>query len=145
MAKLTDVRSPKYSQPTLLDLLSVISLRESVGGVSPSIGGDVGGVGNTVSIGSQGSTERGCVPPEGRQGTKRPAGLSDGIDWIPCRDGKARPIKSGLKPLVDGISFELADGRSRSDCSRAKILHGLGNAIVPQVAAEFIRAYMECE
>lgn len=28
-------------------------------------------------------------------------------------------------------------------CSRVAALRGLGNAIVPQVAAEFIRAYME--
>src|SRR5690606_37940017 len=51
--------------------------------------------------------------------------------WIPCADGKARRIKPGLEPLVDGVP------------GRVALLRGAGNAIVPQVAAAFIRAYME--
>ncbi len=53
------------------------------------------------------------------------------VDWIPCRDGRARPIEPGTLPLVDGIS------------DRVGRLRGYGNAIVPQVAAAFIAAYLE--
>lgn len=67
-----------------------------------------------------------------------------GIDWIYCRDGKYRPIESGLKPLVDGVSRGMvhsSDPRNTQE-ARAMRLKGYGNAIVPQVAAEFIRAFM---
>lgn len=53
--------------------------------------------------------------------------------WLPCRDGKYRPAQSEIQPLVDGISP-----------ARVGILRGAGNAIVPQVGAEVIRAYMGC-
>jgi DNA (cytosine-5)-methyltransferase 1 len=48
-------------------------------------------------------------------------------------DGKTRRIKPGVRLLVDGLRNRLVK------------LSGLGNAIVPQVAAEFIKAYMEIE
>jgi len=52
-------------------------------------------------------------------------------DWLPCRDGKARPVEPGTFPLAHGIPARL--GRLRA----------YGNAIVPQVAAEFVRSYIE--
>lgn len=88
---------------------------------------------------------------------------------IPCRDGKARRIsaESGDVPLAHGISSNL--GRPRAILEgmgyntkeirrmlrrprsllamagkcRVGRLKGYGNAIVPQVAAEFIKACME--
>jgi DNA (cytosine-5)-methyltransferase 1 len=65
------------------------------------------------------------------------AGSSDAsfwseCDWIPCRDGKARPVEPGSFPLAHGIS------------ARVGRLRGYGNAIVPQVAAAFIAAADEC-
>jgi DNA (cytosine-5)-methyltransferase 1 len=52
---------------------------------------------------------------------------------IQCTDGKARPIESSIFPLAHGIP------------NRVGLLRGAGNAIVPQVAAEVIRAYMELQ
>jgi len=49
-------------------------------------------------------------------------------DWVRCRDGKWRPIESGTFPLVDGAA------------ARVGRLRGYGNAIVPQAAAEVIKA-----
>lgn len=66
-----------------------------------------------------------------------------GIDWIYCRDGKYRPIESGLKPLVDGVPRGMVhscDPRNTQE-ARAMRLKGYGNAIVPQLAAEFITAW----
>ena len=52
-------------------------------------------------------------------------------DWIPCRDGKARPVEPGTFPLAHGVS------------GRVGRLRAYGNAIVPQVAQVFIEAYLE--
>ena len=54
------------------------------------------------------------------------------IEWLPCRDGKARPTQPGIFPLAHGIPGRVAK------------LRAIGNAIVPQVAAVFIKAFMEC-
>jgi DNA (cytosine-5)-methyltransferase 1 len=53
--------------------------------------------------------------------------------WLPCSDGKARPTQPGIFPLVNGFPG-----------SRVGVLRAAGNAIVPQVAAEFIKAVMDC-
>lgn len=50
-------------------------------------------------------------------------------DWLLCRDGKWRPVEPGSSPLAHGIP------------ARVGKLRAAGNAIVPQVAAEFIRTY----
>lgn len=54
-------------------------------------------------------------------------------DWLGCRDGKFRPVEPGTFPLANGIP------------ARVGRLRGYGNAIVPQVAAEFVKAFMSCE
>lgn len=54
-----------------------------------------------------------------------------GAEWYRCKDGKYRAIESGIQPLAHGVS------------GRVGLLRGYGNAIVPQVAAEVIKAYRE--
>lgn len=69
------------------------------------------------------------------------AGFWSDSRWIYCRDGKHRriPTEPALFPLSDGIPYKLA----RRGSIRPALLKGAGNAIVPEVAAEFIRAYIE--
>jgi DNA (cytosine-5)-methyltransferase 1 len=55
------------------------------------------------------------------------------FDLIPCADGKARRIEPGLAPLAHGVP------------ARVVRLRGYGNAIVPQVAAEFVSAYLDTQ
>ena len=55
-----------------------------------------------------------------------------GAEWIACTDGKARPTEPGIYPLAHGVP------------GRVGRLRAYGNAIVPQVAEQVIRAYMEC-
>ena len=50
------------------------------------------------------------------------------LRWIECPDGKARPVEPSIRLLAHGVQH------------RAPVLHAFGNAIVPQVAAEFIKA-----
>lgn len=60
-------------------------------------------------------------------------GFWSGADWLGCRDGKFRPVEPGTFPLANGIP------------ARVGRLRGYGNAIVPQVAAEFVKAFMSCK
>lgn len=60
-------------------------------------------------------------------------GIWSNFDILPCRDGKARRVESGTFPLAHGVP------------GRVGLLRGYGNAIVPQVAAEFIKAFCEAE
>ena len=70
--------------------------------------------------------------------------------WIYCRDNKYRPIKPGIKPLVNGIPKGMGyggDTGSEEDAdntqeARVMRLKGYGNAVIPAVAAEFISAFM---
>jgi DNA (cytosine-5)-methyltransferase 1 len=73
------------------------------------------------------------------QGSRlRPLGinLSGPTAWsnfatLRCADGKARRFEPGSFPLAYGLP------------GRVGLLRGYGNAIVPQIAAEFIRAYLQ--
>lgn len=53
--------------------------------------------------------------------------------WIDCPDGKQRLTEPSIRLLAYGFP------------ERVACLHGFGNAIVPQVAAEFIKAYMNID
>lgn len=60
------------------------------------------------------------------------AGHWEGGVYINCQDGKARLIEPSIPLLAHGIP------------SRVGRLRAYGNAIVPPLAAEFIKASMEC-
>ena len=64
-------------------------------------------------------------------------------DWLYCRDEKWRPTEPGTFPLVDGSAFRMGSGSPWEGKSRAGMLKAYGNAIVPQVAATVISAFME--
>jgi len=82
---------------------------------------------------------RGCgvggdAPLAGRGGHPERPGWS-GCVTIQCRDGKARriPAEPALFPLAHGIP------------GRVGLLRGAGNAIVPEVAEAFVRAWAETQ
>ena len=71
-------------------------------------------------------------------------------EWATGADGKTRRVKSGILLLVNGVSGGVAYVRTKEDgteekniYSRVGALRAFGNAIVPPLAAEVIRAFME--
>lgn len=79
--------------------------------------------------------------PAGRHGSahggaNRVPSPTDGFwrdaDWLGCRDGKWRPVRSGTFPLAHGTA------------ARVGRLRGYGNAIVAPQAQAFIETVMEC-
>jgi DNA (cytosine-5)-methyltransferase 1 len=99
----------------------------------PRLAGDDGA--QRASAQRAGGAAGGVVLADGSGCTSRreaspPVGHWDDVEWLPCRDGKYRPAQPGVFPLADGVP------------ARTSKLRGIGNAIVPQVAAAFVRAVM---
>jgi DNA (cytosine-5)-methyltransferase 1 len=79
---------------------------------------------------------------DGRQGRHLPetagrpesgvaaSGFWSACDWLPCIDGKARPVEPGTFPLAHGAP------------ARVGRLRAYGNAINAETAAAFIEAYL---
>lgn len=67
----------------------------------------------------------------GQDPRARNGGFWADADWITGADGKARRVKPGVRLLAHGLS------------NRVGRLRGYGNAIVPPLAAEVIRALMD--
>jgi DNA (cytosine-5)-methyltransferase 1 len=85
-------------------------------------------------------------PASEREQDQHGAGIAGSYwrcEWLPCTDGKARPVESGTFPLVAGLSFKLGSGSPLEGKSRVGMLRAYGNAIVPQTAAAFIKAAMD--
>ena len=90
-----------------------------------------GALGNAVKPGSQGHARHeqdGDKPGRIASIAERSA-WQTGV-WIDCPDGKQRLVEPSIPLLANGVS------------GRVVKLRALGNAIVPQVAATFIEAYM---
>jgi len=83
---------------------------------------------------SNGRTGRHTQQPDGHH---RPSSYGEGFwddhIWLTGSDGKSRRSKPGLPLLAYGVS------------NRVGRLRAYGNAIVPPLAAEVIKAFMECE
>jgi DNA (cytosine-5)-methyltransferase 1 len=79
-----------------------------------------------------GQQDTGSVPQGGVDSSRAGSFWSDAI-WLTGSDGKSRRVKPGLPLLAHGVS------------NRVGRLRAYGNAIVPPLAAEVIRAFMECE
>ena len=113
--------------------------RESVTGC----GAVAGGLGNAEGTGAVPAEQRGQL-----RGVEQ-AGFWSAFDLIPCRDGKARRVERGAFPLVDGSALAVGQGSdlgqqdvAATTEARVMRLRGYGNAIVPELAAEFVKAYL---
>ncbi|WP_213132957.1 DNA cytosine methyltransferase [Citrobacter sp. FP75] len=104
--------------------------------------GVTGGVANTCREGLQGwvfgweDAQREAINGHaGCDGTDRGCGPVNGFwrsaDWLHCRDGNWRPVKPGLKPLVDGVA------------GRVGKIRAYGNAVNAYAAAAFLSAYLQ--
>jgi site-specific DNA-cytosine methylase len=101
--------------------------------------------------------DAGGIPETAWAGEPRSAYPTNGFwrnaDWLLCRDGKWRPVEPGSFPLVDGVlgrvgrlragEERLVSPLSHDSKSRVGRIRGYGNAIVPQVAAEFVAACVD--
>lgn len=112
----------EYAESDRLEQWGAESIRGSIAG-----GCGVSEMVDAVSKGSQKRQEGQRSSNPQHPSIERASPWSD-FELIPCRDGKTRRIKSGLEPLAHGVS------------ERVGLLRGYGNAIVPQVAAEFVKA-----
>ncbi len=109
---------------------------------------DTAGSAGSSSCSGVGDAKRDGLRICGRTATNQSDESGNGpLPWdeyqlIQCRDGKLRriPVESALFPLADGLPYKLARRRS----IRPALLRGAGNAIVPQVAAAFIKVTIQC-
>ena len=105
--------------------------RQRIGSHHWAGGGDSGGLGNTNRAGFR--EHRGAVAVGPKQSSPE---LRGGIGHVRCEEPertvlRRAPAEPSLFPVAHGVS------------NRVGIMRGAGNAIVPQVAAEFVAAYME--
>ena len=86
------------------------------------------------------------VPSDRRAGPFE--GFRRDADWVYCRDGKWRPVKPGLAPLVNALPRGLVRGGRQGLAIDADLtaeahsmrISGYGNAIDPELAAMFLLA-----
>lgn len=97
-----------------------------------SAGVSHGDVGNADGAGSSARSEPTSAMGYGRSAVSAVwANPWAGAEYLPGADGKARRVKSGIRLLSNGVPGRVAKLRAG------------GNAIVPAVAAEIIKAVME--
>jgi DNA (cytosine-5)-methyltransferase 1 len=99
--------------------------------------------------GASADAERKAAPEDGEP---RLSAFWSDAQWIECRDSKLRPVESVAEQMVDGFPDGMGlvrDGSRayispliRETKNRAQRLRGYGNAVVPQAAAAFVRAFM---
>ena len=69
----------------------------------------------------------------------------EAVEWVECHDKKTRPIplEPNVQPLVNGLPSVVDREGNSHKYSFSNALKGIGNAIIPEVAAEFINVYMD--
>ena len=90
------------------------------------------------------------LPPAVGSGAVGGQAAWSAFDILPCLDGKARRVESGTFPLAHGVPrwvvpsghVSVQEAQATGEARVAR-LRGYGNAIVPQLAAEFIKASVE--
>lgn len=131
----------------------------------PADDGAGGGMGHADEPGPQGRREHRKRAGELPSRENVPSNFWSGSRWHACRDGKARrvPASCGFQFVAPGIPDLMAalrdagchEAEIRQACDlfplasekitgRVMLLRGAGNAISPPVAAEFIKAVMDC-
>lgn len=98
-----------------------------VDGLEPGLEGHPGNGKDRNESGRVGEKQAGSTPAAGRAR----ASFWGRFDVLPCSDGKARRVESGTFPLAHGVP------------ARVGKLRAYGNAIVPEIAAQFVGAYLE--
>jgi len=97
--------------------------------------GDARGGGRSVPEPENSGEHRSAQSERGQQAVRPPGpgslGFWSDADWIPCRDGKARPVEPGTFPLAHGVA------------GRVGRLRAYGNAINAEAAAAFILACLD--
>ena len=111
--------------------------RAQAHGVPRACGSVCGGMGDANGVQPEQLTRNGARPNETEGGRPRGEPSRPGASsawseyvWVPCADRKARRVESSIQPLAYGVS------------NRVGRLRAYGNAICPEVAAEFIGAVM---
>lgn len=117
--------------------------RPRAGGADECVAGPCGLVGGLADDNGLVGAQRRAEPRRGdprSDALERPglggcgvAGFWANAEWIPCRDGKWRPVEPGTFPLAHGAP------------ARVGRLRAYGNAIVAPLAAEWVRVVMECQ
>jgi DNA (cytosine-5)-methyltransferase 1 len=111
---------------------AILSSKEGTNCASKSEGaGGVCIMADTQRLGQQGQGQMGeSLRSETNKEwqTDKPFDDSAGVQWLKCPDGKSRPVEPSIRLLAHGIP------------ARVGRLRAYGNAIVPQVAAQFIKA-----
>lgn len=94
--------------------------------------------GELSGLGDSGGTRRQSGQLAAETGPQQNAAIAAGsghwsnYDLVPCLDGKTRRVESGVQPLAHGVPARMGK------------LRAYGNAIVPPLAAEFLKAFMQC-
>lgn len=126
------------------DIAGTSEERQQRGGQLGGAGGDPSACGGAVAVtrgdGHDPANFDAAEPSRDRQDDGLPVGGGGelrgsawaGAGWIIGHDGKARRVEPGIRLLAHGIP------------ARVGRLRAYGNAIVPQVAAEVIAAYLDC-
>ncbi len=96
--------------------------------------GDTGGLADTHGKQGDGAGLSASHDSRKLEGAKELRNFWGDAVWHPCSDGKLRriPVEPAFFPLAARLP------------GRVAMLKGFGNAINPQLAAEFIRSVMEC-